>query len=87
VVSAGEGSAKTGASVTDQAVMERSVLLMRSAIRSVKKALPDTDPELIGGFFANLLDLWETGQTHWTMSYGSLSGCASRRIWKSYTRF
>ena len=35
---------------------------MRRAIRVVKEALPNTDPELIGGFFANLLDLWETGQ-------------------------
>ena len=36
---------------------------MRQAIRVVKEALPDTNPELIGGFFADLLDLWETGQT------------------------
>jgi hypothetical protein len=35
---------------------------MRAAIRTLKTALPDTDPELIGGFFANLLDVWETGQ-------------------------
>jgi len=35
---------------------------MRNAISSTKKALPGTDPELIGGFFADLLDLWETGQ-------------------------
>jgi hypothetical protein len=35
---------------------------MRRAIRVVKEALPNTDPELIGGFFAHLLDLWETGQ-------------------------
>ena len=36
---------------------------MRQAIPVVKEALPEADPELIGGFFANLLDLWETGQT------------------------
>jgi len=50
-------------SQTDHALTRRSVHLMRRAIRVVKEALPDTDPELIGGFFADLLDLWETGQT------------------------
>ena len=50
------------ASQTDHALIQRSVHLMRRAIRVVKQALPDTDPELIGGFFADLLDLWETGQ-------------------------
>ena len=49
-------------SETDQALMQRSLHLMRRAILVVKEALPNTDPELIGGFFANLLDLWETGQ-------------------------
>jgi hypothetical protein len=43
-------------------LIERSLVLMRKAICVVQEALPDTDPELIGGFFANLLDLWETGQ-------------------------
>jgi hypothetical protein len=43
-------------------LIERSLALMRKAICVVKEALPDTDPELIGGFFADLLDLWETGQ-------------------------
>jgi hypothetical protein len=50
-------------SQTDYALIRRSVRLMRRAIRVVKEALPDTDPDLIGGFFADLLDLWETGQT------------------------
>jgi len=50
-------------SQTDHALIRRSVRSMRRAIRVVQEALPDTDPELIGGFFANLLDLWETGQT------------------------
>jgi hypothetical protein len=36
---------------------------MNKAIRVVKRALPNTDPELIGGFFASLFDLWESGQT------------------------
>jgi hypothetical protein len=43
-------------------LIERSLVLMRKSISVVKEALPDTDPELIGGFFADLLDLWETGQ-------------------------
>ena len=42
--------------------MEKSLQLMRTATRVFKEALPETDPELIGGFFADLLDLWETGQ-------------------------
>jgi hypothetical protein len=33
------------------------------AIDVLKKALPYTDPELIGGICASLFDLWETGQT------------------------
>ena len=36
---------------------------MHRAISVLKKALPDTDPELIGGICAHLFDLWETGQT------------------------
>jgi hypothetical protein len=48
--------------MTDKDVIKRSLLLMRSCILAVEKALPNTDPELIGGFFADLLDLWETGQ-------------------------
>jgi hypothetical protein len=35
---------------------------MRAGIRTLKTALPNTDPELIGAFFANILDLWETSQ-------------------------
>jgi hypothetical protein len=50
-------------SQTDHALIRRSVRLMDRDIRVVKGALPDTNPELIGGLFANLLDLWETGQT------------------------
>jgi hypothetical protein len=50
-------------SQTDHALIRRSLRLMDRNIRVVKLALPGTDPELIGGFFANLLDLWETGQT------------------------
>ncbi|HEY3038059.1 MAG TPA: hypothetical protein VGJ66_04940 [Pyrinomonadaceae bacterium] len=46
----------------DHALTERSLDLMRPAIHTLTTALPETDPELIGGIFANLLDLWETGQ-------------------------
>jgi hypothetical protein len=46
----------------DQTLTQRSLRLMRACIHAVKSALPDKDPELIGGFFANLLDIWETGQ-------------------------
>lgn len=46
----------------DPVLVQQSLQLMRAAIRATKKALPGTDPELIGGFFADLLDLWETGQ-------------------------
>jgi hypothetical protein len=49
-------------SKVDHALTQRSLHLMRSAIRTLTNALPETDPELIGGILANLLDLWETGQ-------------------------
>jgi len=47
---------------TDQALVQQSLHLMHASIHAVKKILPDTDTELIGGFFADLYDLWETGQ-------------------------
>ena len=50
------------AAMDNQDLIKRSLDLMRTSIRVVKKALPNTDPELIGGFFADLLNLWETGQ-------------------------
>lgn len=46
----------------DHALAKRSLDLMRPAIQTLTKAFPEADPELIGGIFANLLDLWETGQ-------------------------
>ena len=48
---------------TDHALGQKSVRLMRRVIRVLKEALPNTDPELIGGICADLFDLWETGQT------------------------
>ncbi len=48
--------------MTDKDIIEHSLVLMRGCTRAVRRALPNTDPELIGGFFANLLDLWETGR-------------------------
>ena len=46
----------------DHALTQRSLNLMRPGIQMLRTALPTTDPELIGRIFANLLDLWETGQ-------------------------
>lgn len=46
----------------DDALIRRSLQLMHKTIRVLKQALPNVEPELIGGFAANLLDLWETGQ-------------------------
>jgi hypothetical protein len=37
-------------------LIERSLALMRKSMSVVQEALPDADPELIGGFFADLLD-------------------------------
>src|SRR5579863_721568 len=47
----------------DDALLQRSSRLLRENSRIFKEALPGTDPEIIGGFFASILDLWETGQT------------------------
>ncbi len=44
-------------------LVKRSLSLMRVVMRALNRALPDTDRELIGGFCADLFDLWETGQT------------------------
>ena len=49
--------------MTDKHISKQSMALLRGAMCATEKALPNTDPELIGGFFADLLDLWETGQT------------------------
>jgi len=46
----------------DRALMPRSLRLMHKVTDVLKQALPNLDTELIGGFAANLLDLWETGQ-------------------------
>jgi hypothetical protein len=45
-----------------QEIIRESLELMHAAIEMMKTAMPRTDPELIGGFFANLFDVWETGQ-------------------------
>jgi len=50
-------------SQTDRALAQRSFRLMRRIMRTIRRALPRTDPELIGGICAHLFDLWETGQT------------------------
>ena len=46
----------------DRALVQRSLELMRPIIHNLTTALPATDPQLIGGIFADLLDLWETEQ-------------------------
>ena len=56
------GKTRKSEAATDDVLLKRSLERMRTAIRVVKKALPGADPEAIGGFFANLFDLWETGQ-------------------------
>jgi hypothetical protein len=47
----------------DRVLTRRSLRLMHRFSRVLKAALPNTDPEIIGGVCADLLDLWETGQT------------------------
>jgi hypothetical protein len=49
-------------SEADQNLAHRSLQLLRRTMHTLEAALPDTDPELIGGLCAHLLDLWETGQ-------------------------
>ncbi len=46
----------------DHALEQKSQNLLTAIMRAMKTGLPSTDPELIGGFCADLLDLWETGQ-------------------------
>lgn len=46
----------------DPILEQRSHQLLLGVTRTLESALPNTDRELIGGFCANLLDRWETGQ-------------------------
>jgi hypothetical protein len=46
----------------NRGLVRRSLRLMNGIIHALKKAAPNLPPELVGGFAANLLDLWETGQ-------------------------
>jgi hypothetical protein len=46
----------------DHVLEQKSHHLLTTVTRTIERALPDTDRELIGGFCADLLDLWETGQ-------------------------
>jgi len=52
-----------GSSEIDHALSKRTLRLLRRVMRVLMAALPDTDQELIGGVCADLLDLWQTGQT------------------------
>jgi hypothetical protein len=45
-----------------EALSRRSQQLMNRIIDALKTSLPGIEPEIVGGFAANLLDLWETGQ-------------------------
>ena len=49
-------------SSTDQVLVRESIQLMKASIKAVQMVLPVADSELVSGFFADLLDLWETGQ-------------------------
>jgi hypothetical protein len=47
----------------DDVLIRRSLRLMNKTILVLKQAMPNLDAQLVGRFAANLLDLWETGQT------------------------
>ena len=62
-------NAKTVGALLDWANADRDPLLeqkshhlLTAVMRTLGTALPNTDRELIGGFCADLLDLWETGK-------------------------
>jgi len=46
----------------DHKLMKRSTKLAHRLLLTLKKALPDTDPQLIGDFVAEVSDLWDYGQ-------------------------
>ncbi len=46
----------------DHKLMKRSTKLAHRLLLSLKKALPETDPQLIGDFVAEVSDLWDYGQ-------------------------
>jgi hypothetical protein len=46
----------------DHKLMERSTNLAHRLLLTLKKALPETDPQLIGDFVAEVSDLWDYGQ-------------------------
>lgn len=56
------GLLKWSDSGRDETLHRRSIQLMRQVMRSLREALPNTAPELIGSMCAHLFDLWETGQ-------------------------
>lgn len=46
----------------DHKLVNRSTNLSHRLLLSLKKALPETDPQLIGDFVAEVSDLWDYGQ-------------------------
>ena len=46
----------------DHKLIKRSTKLAHRLLISLKKALPETDPQLIGDFVAEVSDLWDYGQ-------------------------
>ena len=46
----------------DHKLVKRSTNLAHRLLLSLKKALPETDPQLIGDFVAEVSDLWDYGQ-------------------------
>jgi hypothetical protein len=46
----------------DRKRIKRSVELVNRLLLNLKKALPETDPKLLGDFAAEVSDLWDYGQ-------------------------
>ena len=43
-------------------LQKRAVKIIKGLLRALKEVMPETDPQLIGDFVADLEDLWEYGQ-------------------------
>jgi|SRR5580658_858442 hypothetical protein len=53
---------RDAAARVDHKLVNRSTNLAHRLLLSLKKALPETDPQLIGDFVAEVSDLWDYGQ-------------------------
>lgn len=76
VARAVDGLLKWSDSGTDKALHRRSAQLMRGVICSLREALPNTAPELIGSICAHLFDL-ERRVNRWTESAMTIAGVRS----------